>query len=221
MTDTNILSTDVQAWLNATFDRNRRTYGGLTMMADEGGDKDESGASTNGTADPEGKSGTGTEGDAGKSTEQKSEEQLGDGGKRALEAERKARQEIKGELDQLKNSLAEALGVKAEKEQGEGGDLLATLQEKVAGMQREAAVLRLANQHKITDQADLDLLAQASDETRESLAKRLAPSNEGGTGNPRPDHTQGGAGGEGDEAKAGSVKSAREDYLERRKKKTA
>ncbi|TSD68125.1 hypothetical protein [Aeromicrobium piscarium] len=221
MTDTNILSPDAQAWLNATFDRNRRKYAGLTMMADgeagddaDKGDGTDSGETTKGSnAKEEAKPKTGSG--------EKGDEQLGEGGKKALEAEREERKKLKGELDQFKNSLAEALGIKTEKGDGDGNDLVTTLQQKVEGMQREAAVLKLANEHKITDKDDLELLGSTSDDaTREALAKRLAPG-ENGNGAPKPDRTQGGGGSAGEKTTTGSVKSAREDYLERHKKKTA
>ncbi|MGC0251515.1 hypothetical protein [Pseudactinotalea sp. Z1748] len=113
-----------------------------------------------------------------------------------LARERAERQQLKAELDTFKSSIAEAFGVKPEPAD-DGKDLLSELQDQVATMRHESALLRLANQHKITDEQDLELLGTAKDaEAMEVLAKRLAPSEDGGQGSgiPKPDLTQGARG---------------------------
>ncbi|HET7386993.1 MAG TPA: hypothetical protein VFJ19_10060 [Nocardioidaceae bacterium] len=130
--------------------------------------------------------------------QQPASESLGDGGKKALEAEREARREaeknlnaLKSEFEGFKTSLSEAFGVKPK--QGQDGDALKTVQEQLAQMQRETAVFRLAAQHHIDDPDDLDLLKSAKDETAMTkLAERLAAKAESTPGTPKPDATQGG-----------------------------
>ncbi len=129
------------------------------------------------------------------------DEPLGDGGKKALEAEREARKTaekdlaaLRGEFDTLKTSLAGALGVKPDGASAE--DAVAQLQQRLDTMQRDTDVYRLAAHHQITEQADIDLLRSATDaEAMGKLAERLAAKGSDGTpGTPRPDATQGGSG---------------------------
>lgn len=177
------LSAHRAAWLADTIARNRRQYGGLRMMADDpaGGD------------DPAPKS------DDPKGDDPK-DEPLGEGGKKALESEREARKQaekdaeaLRGEFDGFKKALLEGLGLK-DKDTNEGGALSA-VQKQLADMQHESAVLKLANQHKITDEADLELLGTAKDpEAMKRLAERLAPSSDGTDPKPpkpKADPTQG------------------------------
>lgn len=203
-----ILDSQRAAWLAATIERNRR-FAGL-RMADDGGD----GSSEDG--ENAGVDGVGEDDD----------EPLGEGGKKALDAERTARKAaedrlkaIEGDFEGFKKALAEGLGIKSgEGEKGE--DALAAVQAQVASMQHEAAVLRLANQHKITDPEDLALLASTKDaEGMKKLAERLAPADDTDDGTkprrPKPDPTQGGGAGEGDNS---GVSHGRDLFKQSRRK---
>lgn len=125
---------------------------------------------------------------------------LGEGGKKALEAEREARRQAEADLAALrkdfegfKGTLSEAFGVKP----ATGDDTGATLQqmqEQLNRMQRDGTVYRLAAEHNITDEEDLDLLRSAKDEAAMTkLASRLA-AKAATPGTPKPDATQGGQG---------------------------
>lgn len=186
-----VLSPEQAAWLAQTFDRNRK-YAGMRMMADEGGDGGDD-------KSDEGKS------DEGKSDAGKSDAELGEGGKKALEAEREARKAaedqvktLKGEFDGFKSALLEGLGIKSD-DKDKGDDALTTVQQELALIRQESAVLKLANTHKITDEGDLKILASATDaEQMKALAERLAPvEGEPDTKSrrPKPDPSQGGGSG--------------------------
>lgn len=128
----------------------------------------------------------------------KGDEPLGDGGKKALEAEREARRQAEADLAALrkdfegfKGTLSEAFGVKP----ATGDDTGATLQqmqEQLNTMQRDGAVYRIAAENHITDEDDLELLRSAKDEAAMTkLASRLA-AKAAEPGTPKPDATQGG-----------------------------
>ena len=131
----------------------------------------------------------------------KSDEPLGDGGKKALEAEREKRKQAETDLASLRKDfegfqmkLSEAFGVKPAT--GDGADAVTQLQQRLDTMQRDTAVYRLAAQHQITDEGDLELLRSATDEAAMTkLAERLAAKAEPTPGTPKPDATQGGSGG--------------------------
>jgi len=178
------LSADHATWLAETIARNRRQYSGLRMMADDPAGGDDPAPKSE---DPKGDS-------------PKQDEPLGEGGKKALESEREARKQaektaesLRGEFDGFKKALLEGLGLK-DKDATEG-DALSAVQKQLADMQHESAVLKLANQHKITDAADLELLGTAKDpEAMKRLAERLAPSSDGTDpkrSKPKADPTQG------------------------------
>lgn len=182
------LNPDQAAWLKATFDRNRARFAGLQMMADDpaGGDD----------PDPEG--------------DDPDDEPLGEGGKKALDSERAARKAaedrvkaLESEFGGFKKALTEGLGLTSE-DGDKGGDALALVQKQLADMQHESSVLRAANEHKITDPDDLALLSSAKDEdAMKKLAERLAPTDAGSDAkshkSPKPDRTQGGGAGGGDD----------------------
>ena len=117
-----------------------------------------------------------------------------------LAKERKARQALEDQVKELAplkeqmTALAAAFGVKPEVGAKES-DVLATVQEQLAQMQRENAVLALANQHGITDQGDVDLLKSSglSGDALSAMAARLKPA-ETKPGTPKPDASQGGTG---------------------------
>lgn len=175
----NTLNSRSADWLAETFERNRALYGGMRMMADE----------PNPEADK-------------KNDPKPDESQLGEGGKAAIQAERDARKKaeqdlaaLRGEFDGFKSSLSEAFGVKPEKDKGDD-ETLATIQAQLADMRSESEVLRLANEHKITDKDDLELLSSAKDsDARNKLAARLAGKADETDSKkkpaPRPDLTQG------------------------------
>ena len=179
--NTNTLTPQHAAWLAETIERNRARFGGMRMMADDPNPK----------PDPK------------KADEPKPDEsKLGDAGQRAIQAEREARKKaeqdlasLRTEFDGFKTSLTEAFGVKPDKDKDDN-ETLATIQQQLADMRGESEVLRLANEHSITDKDDLELLSSAKDsEARSKLAVRLAakaddtdPKKKPG---PRPDLTQG------------------------------
>lgn len=194
-----VLDLTQTAWLAATFDRNRALFGGARMMAD-----DEGAAGGDAEAGSDKDAGT----DKGVADKPSGDEPLGEGGKKAIEAEREARKvaqdeakALKGEFGALKDALAEAFGIKP-KEGDDGNAVLTAVQKQLADMQHEAAVLKLANEHKITDATDLELLATAKDaDALKKLAERLAPKEQDGDAKsprkPKPDRGQGGSGGSG------------------------
>jgi hypothetical protein len=179
---TNALTPQQTAWLAGTFERNRARFGGMRMMAGEPKPDDKK------KPEPE---------DA-----KPDENQLGDGGQKAIQAERDARKKaeqdlaaLRGEFDGFKATLTEAFGVKPEKGKDDN-ETLATIQQQLADMRSESEVLRLANEHKITDKDDLELLGSAKDsEARSKLAVRLAAKADDADDKkkpgPRPDLTQG------------------------------
>lgn len=128
------------------------------------------------------------------------DEPLGEGGKKALEAEREARKQAEADLADLRKNfegfqakLSEAFGVKSAT--GDGDDAVTQLQQQLNTMQHETAVYRLAAQHEITDEVDLELLKSATDEAAMTkLAERLA-AKASAPGTPKPDATQGGGSG--------------------------
>lgn len=141
------------------------------------------------------------------------EEPLGEAGKKALEAERDARKKAEGDLanlrkdfDGFKTELSKAFGIQPAT--GDGADAVSQLQQQLNAMQRETAVYRLAAQHEITDEDDLELLKSATDEAAMTkLAGRLAAAKAATPGTPKPDATQGGGA-------AGSAPALNSDGLE-------
>lgn len=118
-----------------------------------------------------------------------------------LAKERDARQALEQTVTQMQQAqqaqmaaIGAAFGVKPDKADTDGSQLLATLQQQVAQMQREALVLRVAAAHGLTATEDIDFLQSAKDEdAMGKLAGRLAakaPADAPGT--PKPDLTQGG-----------------------------
>ncbi len=183
------------AWLAETFRRNAALYGGMQMKEGdegaEGGGDEGAGKESEQSA----KKGAGAD-DAGKAKD--GDEPLGAAGKKALETERAEVKKLRSELDGFKSALGEALGIKPDDETNQQADLLASVQEQIAGMQRDAAVLKLANTHRITDEDDLELLKSATDdEAMKRLAERLAPTadesdEQSKKRRPKPDPSQGG-----------------------------
>lgn len=130
---------------------------------------------------------------------------LGPNGEKALKAEREARGKLEQTVAQMQQSqkdqmaaIASAFGVKPDA-QDDGTQLLTALQQQVAEMQREALVLRIAAQHKLAGDDDIEFLKSAKDEeAMGKLAARLAANNADPTtpSSPKPDLTQGGKAGD-------------------------
>lgn len=169
------------AWLANTIQARRRQFAGWSMETDPAGtppaaDPPASGPPSDPPADP-------------------ADEPLGEPGKRALTAERaraaaaeKAAADTRTELADFKQALASALGVKTD----DGNtDVLASVQQQLAQMQRDNVVLALANEHGITDKSDLELLKGSSlqGDALAAMAARLKPASPSGT--PLPDPSQG------------------------------
>ena len=116
---------------------------------------------------------------------------LGDAGLKALEAEREARKALEkevGPLRQQMDALRQAFG--GDSTEGKPEDVVASLQEQVAAMQRNVLVSDVARRHGITDDEDVAILRDAKDEEHMTrLAQRLkAPA---GPVTPAPDPGQG------------------------------
>jgi hypothetical protein len=201
-----ILSPEQSSWLAQTVERNRR-FAGLRMMSDEGGDGADKGADADkDAADADKKS------DAAKADDDK----LGEGGKKAIEAERAraktaedANKALKSEFDGFKSALLEGLGIKSKDDEGKDTDALATVQEQLAAIQHDSAVKDLLIEHRITDKDDIDLLKSTKDAgAMKKLAERLAPKEQdrdATSRRPKPDRTQGGGDGDNSQNKGGSV----------------
>lgn len=115
---------------------------------------------------------------------------LGEPGIKALREERAARERLEQAMKDQRSALLKAFGVETEKP---GEDIVTTLQEQVAAMQRDSLVDRVARRHGITDDTDVELLRTASDEaTMQRLAERLKASISAPTV-PAPDPSQGSA----------------------------
>lgn len=170
------------AWLASTMQKRRSEFGGWFMEADPapaGGDPAPAAPAPDSSDSP-----------------------LGEPGKKALDAERDARKEAEGKVKQLeadfgtmKSALMEAFGVKPEKG-ADATDVLKQVQDQLSQMQRENAVLALANEHGITDKADIDLLKQSGlqGDALATMAARLKPTGDPKPGTPKPDSSQGGSG---------------------------
>lgn len=185
-----LLSAKDRDFLESAFARNQARFGGYTMKADPDPDPKDPKDGGNQTEDPAPKD------------DPDEDKPLGPNGEKALKSERDARKAVAAELATLKQGLAAALGTTAP----DGGkpstdDALAEITSQLADMKHENTVLALANQHKITDPGDIDLLRATRDgDALAKLAARLATptptgGNDGGKpkpGTPKPDPTQGG-----------------------------
>ena len=187
-----LLSAKDREFLATTFARNQARFGGWLMKTEDP------------PLDPEG-----GKPDEGGTPKQKAPEDgpddkpLGPNGEKALKSERDARKAVAAELATLKQGLAAALGGNEDGGKPSTDDALAAITSQLADMKHENTVLALANQHKITDTDDIDLLRATRDgDALAKLAARLAttPAPTGGDGGkskpgtPKPDPTQGGDG---------------------------
>lgn len=122
---------------------------------------------------------------------------LGEGGKKALDAERAARKEaerLTAELKQRLDALESANLSDLEKVQKQNKEL----QEAASRASAEAAQLRLATKYGLTEEEAADL--PDDPEKAERLAARLADRKSDSL-KPKPDPTQGGMGGTGSKNK--------------------
>lgn len=131
----------------------------------------------------------------------KSDEPLGDAGKKALEAERTRAATAEKQLKEATASV-EAMqaqlkaitdGLAALSGEPKSADPMAAVASRLDRLEATEARLKvadLARQHGITDADDIKLLESATDEASLSLlVKRLTPQ----SGTPKPDLTQGGS----------------------------
>lgn len=121
---------------------------------------------------------------------------LGEPGLKALQAERDRvtalENELKG-LKPLKEQMDALRGVFGDKGTDPGKDIVTTLQEQVAAMQRDTLVNDVARRHGITEDADVELLRAAPNrDVMQALAARLKVSTTT-PGTPLPDPAQGAA----------------------------
>lgn len=211
------LSPEHSAWLAATIARNSR-FAGMRMMAD--GDDGDKGGDGTGGAELGDKSSS-----ADKSKDEPADaDKLGEGGKKAIEAERaraKAADDrakaLEGEFSSFKKALLDGFGIKTD-DGDKGEDALAAVQAELKKMQDKSEIDDLAREYKITDTKDLNLLKSATGtEARKALAERLAPAEDDSDAKsdrrrPKPDRTQGGGSGGGDgKPRGGSVAQIREE----------
>lgn len=140
----------------------RALFGGFTMMADEQEAND---------ADAE--AGDQPDGDG----QEEAIDKLGDAGLKALHQERDARKDLERQLNQLRDSLASLGGAKADPKSSLE-DQISNLAAQFADLTNQTQVDKLARVHGITDEKDLELLAQAPESARDALAARLAPNAE-------------------------------------------
>lgn len=139
-------------------------------------------------------------------SKQEDPQPLGEGGKKALQTERDARKALEKELQDLKSgqkaqmdALAEAFGVK-KSDSKDGGDVIASLQQQMADMQRANLIHQIALEHGVTEADDIALIEAASSEDgMRRIADRIKSSTDATPGTPKPDRSQGGQGGQGTE----------------------
>ena len=188
---------------------------GQARMADDG---DQGGGDGDATSDKDGATSTGEDGS--------DEAKLGDAGKRALQAERSARQAaeqkvagIEQKFNGLLDGLKTALGV----DQTKGDDpteIVKGLERQLGQLQHDNLVNTVARRHNVTKETDIELLRSAKDEdVMVRLALRLKPSEDDETTQragsrkvPRADRSQGGSGGN---AVATTVGAGRDLYRDR------
>ena len=144
--------------------------------------------------------------------------ELGDAGKRALQAERDARKALEAEVSTMKQALATLGGVDPKKTSTE--DLIQAQSARIAALEHDNAAMAAVAAHRIAEQADIDLIkSQPTVDAMSALAARLAPA---GDQQPKPDQPRTprpdpsiGRGGRGDEKATGTVASGRDLFAER------
>lgn len=133
---------------------------------------------------------------------------LGEGGEKALKAEREARKAAEATIAEYKakeDDAAKANLSEIERAQADTQSAVKRAEEAESAL----AVHRLAIKHGITDDDDLELLSAAPDDaTRERLALRIAKPGTATT--PKPDRSQGASG----QSKKPSTGEQFEDFFE-------
>lgn len=181
------LVTQMPAELAEIIATHRALFGGFTMMAEEGA--------------PAVPAGSGQPNPVPADTAAKADEQLGDGGKKALQSERDARKsaeqqvaDLRAQVEALKplqeqmTRLSDAFGAP---KGASTEDVVGQLQSQLAELRHDNLVNAIARDHQIVDAADIELLKTATDEaSMTKLATRLNPE-PGKPGTPKPDLTQG------------------------------
>lgn len=199
----------IPADLQKTIDEHMRLFAGFQMVAED-------------PKGPEGESGDEPE----PGEEAKPDDVLGEAGKAALVNERKARKLLEKQVTELagvKEKFDAMTAAMAGKVEGTPEDAVKALTDKVAALEHQTLVERIARDNKITSDEDVQLLsAMRSDKEIRALAKRLAstenPEGDKGTKKPRPDPSQGHGGGDG--AKQSGVSAGRDLFKESHPSKT-
>ena len=153
---------------STVLDFHRATFGGLRMEDDPDGGK--------GGEDPKDKP------DPEKGKGKEDDDKLGEPGKKALDAERDARKKaekdlaaLKSQMDGFFGGLKQALGVE-DKKGDDPTEVITTLTERLGTLEHQSLVDRVAREHGITDEDDVEILKSAKDkDAMEKLATRLAP----------------------------------------------
>ena len=209
------VASKIPAELAEIISTHQALFGGFTMVADPA-DADNGAEGGDDGADK------GAD-DAGKSDKDAKSEELGAGGTAALKAERAARKALEKQLTELSGVKATLEAMKAAmagKVEGKPEDAVKELAQQVDDLKRQALVERVAREHKITSDEDVELLsAMRSEEELRALAVRLKPSDDAGDGKddkkgggkPRPDASRGQGGGD-----SAASKSVAEIQAERR-----
>ena len=147
------------AELQQIIDLHRDMFGGWTMMADEAADSaaPQAPQAQNGAPQPP--------------TSDARDEQLGDGGKKALDAERRRARDLEKALKAANDKLA--VIEDAEKtELQRATDAATKAQQEAESARQELARERIARKHRLSD--DDTALLSGSEERMEALAARLA-----------------------------------------------
>ncbi len=120
-------------------------------------------------------------------------EQLGDGGKRAIQAEREARKAAEDSAKALQSQLDEIKAAQMsdlEKAQAQAR----TFEEAASKAQAEALRWRIAAKHGISDEDAETFLTGSDEESLTRQAERLSALATAAPTTPKPDATQGGSG---------------------------
>lgn len=109
-----------------------------------------------------------------------------------LNREREARKALEGQVSQMRDAFAQALGMKPDAK-ADVEQIVGDFKKRLDAMQHETNVERVARVNGITDDDDLALLRATRDEDQMTkLAVRLkAASEPAAPGTPKPDRTQG------------------------------
>jgi hypothetical protein len=133
----------------------------------------------------------------------KADEPLGEGGLKALQAEREANKQLREQFDQFKKSLLGAIGGepadKGKSEIDQLAERFARHEEELAKAKQDAARARIAGKHQISDEDATEFLTGADEVAMTRQAERLAAlrGQAATPGTPKPDPTQGSQGGAG------------------------